>query len=66
MVAAASSAEVRASALPGTTGTPTSMASARAATLSPNSLRAGDGGPTKVMPLAAHCSAKSEFSETKP
>ena len=52
--------------VPGTTGTPTDLASSRALTLLPISVMACGEGPMKVMPDAWQRSANSAFSDRNP
>ena len=50
----------------GTTGTPTSMARLRAATLLPSRRIVSGFGPMKMMPAAAQASANSGLSDSRP
>ena len=50
----------------GTTGTPTSTARLRAATLLPSLRIVSGDGPMKMMPLAAQASANSGLSDSSP
>ena len=52
--------------VPGTTGTPAAMASARAAVLLPMRSMASGAGPMKVTPASRQARAKSAFSARKP
>ena len=61
-----SSAEVTGPSLPGTTGTPASIAATRDDTLSPITSMASGGGPTNVAPREARARAKAGFSLKKP
>ena len=54
-----------ASSVPGSTGTPTFCASARAAVLSPIMRSSSTRGPTKVMPASPQAWANSAFSDKK-
>jgi hypothetical protein len=64
--ATTSSAEVRNSVVPGTTGAPASTAAIRLDTLSPMISMASGGGPMNVTPRAVMARAKSVFSEKNP
>ena len=51
---------------PGTVGTPASLITSMAETLSPIRRMVSGDGPMKVKPLRSTCSAKSEFSDKNP
>jgi hypothetical protein len=61
-----SAAEVTASVVPGTIGTPAARMVSRAATFEPIASIASGGGPIHVRPACAHARAKPAFSARNP